>query len=96
MTGGIVPPDLFQAVLFQAVLARRRGRGQARRERHRMPVPMGADVRRQDRPGHVGVAARKERCGGFHDVMLRREPGDEMRFLLAADFAKTDEACILC
>ena len=55
-----------------------------------MTIPMRANIRRQDRPRHVGEAARKERRGRFHDVMLRLEPGDEMRFLFAADFAEAN------
>ena len=51
---------------------------------------MRADIARQDRPGHVGKTAGEERRGGFHDVVLRLEPGDEMRFLFAADFAEAD------
>ncbi len=61
-----------------------------------MAVPMRADIGRQDRPGHVGEAAREERRGQFDDVMLRLEPGDEVRLLLAADFAEADKGCILC
>ena len=41
-----------------------------------MAVPMRAEVRRQDRPGHVGEAAGEERRGQLDDVMLRLEPGD--------------------
>src|SRR5437870_10387786 len=56
-----------------------------------MAVPMRADIRRQDRPGHVGEMAREEGGGQFDDVMLRFEPGHEMRLLLAADFAEADK-----
>ena len=56
-----------------------------------MAVPMRADVRRQDRPGHVGETAREERRGQFDDVVLRFEPGHEVRVLFAADFAKADK-----
>ena len=35
--------------------------------------------------------AREERRGQFDDMMLRLEPGDEVRFLLAADFAEADK-----
>ena len=52
---------------------------------------MRADVRGQDRPGHVGEAAREERRGQLDNVVLRLEPGDEVRFLLAADFAEADK-----
>ena len=56
-----------------------------------MAVPMRADVGGQDRPRHVGETAREERRGQFDDVMFRLEPGDEVRFLLAADFAEADK-----
>ena len=56
-----------------------------------MAVPMRADVRRQDRPGHVGETAREERRGQFDDVVLRLEPGHEVRLLFAADFAEADK-----
>ena len=56
-----------------------------------MAVPMRADIRRQDRPWHVGEAAREERRGQFDDVVLRLEPGDEVRVMLAADFAEADK-----
>ncbi len=52
---------------------------------------MRAGIRRQDRPGHIGEPAREERRGQFDDVMLRLEPGDEVRFVLAADFAEANE-----
>ena len=56
-----------------------------------MSVPMRTDVRRQDRPGHVGEAAGEERRRQFDDVMFRLEPGDVMRLLLAADFTEADK-----
>ena len=52
---------------------------------------MRAEIGRQDRPGHVGEAAREERRGQLDDVMLRLEPGDVARIALAADFAEADE-----
>ena len=56
-----------------------------------MAVPMRAKVRRQDRPGHVGKTAGKERRGQLDDVMFGLEPGDVMRVLLAADLAEADK-----
>ena len=56
-----------------------------------MAVPMRADIRRQDRPGHVGKPAREERRGQLDDVVLWFEPGDKVRLLLATDFAETDK-----
>ena len=53
---------------------------------------MRADVGGEDRPRHVGETARKERRGHLHDVVLRLEPGEVMRFLFAADFAEADES----
>ena len=44
----------------------------------------GAGIEREDRPGHVGKSAGKKGRSRRHDVMCRREPGDEVRFLLAA------------
>ena len=40
---------------------------------------------------HVGETAREERRGQFDDMMFRFEPGDEVRFMLAADFAEADK-----
>lgn len=56
-----------------------------------MTIPMGTNVRREDRPGHVGKTTRKERRGECDDVMLRLEPGGVMRLLLAPDLAEADE-----
>ena len=84
---GVIAPPGF----LQPVFGRRLGLADARRERDRVAVPMRAEIRRQDRPGHVGEAAGEERRGQFDDVMLRLEPGDEMRVPLAADFAEADE-----
>ena len=80
-----------QPGFLQPVFRRRVGLADARRERDGVAVPMRADIRRQDRPGHVGEAPGEERRGGLDDVMLRLEPGDETRCLLAADFAKADK-----
>ena len=55
-----------------------------------MSVPMRTDVRRQDRPGHVGEAAGEERRGQLDDMMRRLKLGDVMRFLLSADFTEVD------
>ena len=84
---GVIAPPGF----LQPILGRRLGLADPRRDRDGMAVPMRADIRRQDRPGHVGKAAGEERRCQFDDMMLRLEPGDEMRFLLAADFAEADE-----
>ncbi|MEY9646457.1 hypothetical protein ABIF07_002735 [Bradyrhizobium elkanii] len=74
--------------LFEPVLGRHFGFGDARRDRDRVPVPMCADVGGQDRPRHVGEAAGEERRGELDDAMLRLEPGDVMRRPLAADLAE--------
>src|ERR1700721_16592 len=52
---------------------------------------MRTEVRRQDRPWHVGETARKEWRCQFDDMMLRLEPGDIVGVALAADLAETDK-----
>jgi len=84
------PPDFLQTIF------RRRGRVDARRHQHGMTVPMRTRVPRQDRPRHVGEAAREERRRRCHDVMRRLEPGDVMRFCSRPISRKRSEACILC
>ena len=81
---------ITQPGFHQPVFTGRLGLADARCESDDMAVPIRADIRRQDRPRHIRKTPREERRGRFDDVMLRLEPGNEMRFLLAADFAKAD------
>src|SRR5882724_7537211 len=78
--GVIAPPGLLQPVL-----GRRFRLGDALSERQCVAVPMGAEIGREDRPGHIGEAAREKRRGELDDVVFRLEPGDVMRFRVAAD-----------
>lgn len=68
---GQVPPELLQARL-----ARRVGRIGARREAERAAVPMGADVRGQERKPPPGEALGEEPGHGLGHPMGRLEPGD--------------------
>ena len=56
-------------------------------------VPMRADVRRQDRPGHVGEAPHEKRRGQLrqYDAPARTRRRSAMS-ALAADFAEADES----
>ena len=49
-------------------------------------IDQGMSAKRLAKNGAVAV----------HDVVLRLEPGDVMRFLFTADFAEADGVCILC
>jgi len=84
--GVISAPDVFEPVAGGCgafVGAGREGDGFA--------VPVRAEVRRQDRPSHVGKAPAEERGGRFDDMMRRFEPGDEAAVRRGADLAKADE-----
>src|SRR3982750_2005749 len=52
---------------------------------------MCAEVRRQDRPWHVGKAPGEERRGELDDMMLWLEPGNVMCFAFPADLAEAHE-----
>ena len=56
-----------------------------------MAIPMRAEIRGEDRPGHVGKTPGEEWRCELDDVVFRLEPGDVMRVALPADFAKADE-----